>query len=74
MEDDLVRVFRRHADECRDMARQAGEPSRRAAWDAMAERWASAAETQRALKRAALEKVRAPKEPRRMAKRWAPHA
>jgi hypothetical protein len=71
MEDNLVGVFRRHADDCRDMAREASEPSRRAAWEAMAERWASAAEAQRALKRAAHDKACAPKEPRRVAKRWA---
>jgi hypothetical protein len=51
--DDLVTVFKRHADDCRETARQSNDRTRRAAWEAMAERWASAAEHQKALARVA---------------------
>ena len=36
---DHVETFRRHADDCRSMARIAKDPESRATWNQMAERW-----------------------------------
>jgi hypothetical protein len=36
---DHVQTFRRHADDCRSMAKIARDPASRAAWNQMAERW-----------------------------------
>ena len=36
---DPIETFRRHADDCRSMARMASSPESRATWNQMAERW-----------------------------------
>jgi hypothetical protein len=36
---DHVEAFRRHADECRAMARSTEDPASRATWNSLAERW-----------------------------------
>ena len=36
---DHVEAFRRHADECRAMARSTKDPESRATWNSSAERW-----------------------------------
>jgi hypothetical protein len=41
---DHVEEFRRHADECRVMARDAKDPESGATWNALAERWQHCAE------------------------------
>ena len=41
---DLLDEFRKHAGECRKMAKQARTPSDRETWQHMAERWARCAE------------------------------
>jgi hypothetical protein len=41
---DLLNEFRRHAGECRNMAKQARTSSDREIWQAMAERWVQCAE------------------------------
>ena len=42
---DLLNEFRRHAGECRNMAKQARTSSDREIWQGMAERWVPCAET-----------------------------
>jgi hypothetical protein len=36
---DHIETFRRHADDCRSMARMASDPESRATWNQLAERW-----------------------------------
>ena len=42
---DHVETFRRHADDCRNMARMTRDPKSRATWTEMAERWLRCAQT-----------------------------
>ena len=62
---DLITEFRRHADECRRMARATVNGDDSAAWTRMAERWSRCAEVaeqeERALAGARTERHRAPR-------------